>query len=132
NPLFHPAPEGRAVFVNLTICIECGIVYVGQTAATLRWAHWWEPTLRYRRPAARFLIRTGKDSMTTNGAVPQRLYLFQLSTTDVPLPSGQTLEMSSGCYLIEMSDGKHILIDSGMPPDFPTAGMSPSTNKKNA
>ena len=70
--------------------------------------------------------------MTSNGAVPQRFYLLQLSTTNVPLASGQTLEMSSGCYLIEMSDGKHILIDSGMPPDFPTAGMPPSANQKNA
>ncbi len=69
--------------------------------------------------------------MTTNGAVPQRLYLLQLSVTSVPLPSRQTLEMSAGCYLIETEDGKHILIDSGIAPDAPVAGMAAATDEKN-
>src|SRR4029077_13969819 len=68
---------------------------------------------------------TRKDSMTTNGAVPQRRYLLQLSTTNVPLQSGQTLEIGSACYLIEMSNGNPILIDTGIRPDVPTAGMPP-------
>jgi N-acyl homoserine lactone hydrolase len=69
--------------------------------------------------------------MTIDETVPRRLYLLQLSTTNVPLPSGQTLEMSAGCYLIMMSDGKYILVDSGMPPDVPVIGMPPATNEKN-
>lgn len=55
--------------------------------------------------------------MATN-TTPQRLYLLQLSTSTVQGAS-QTLEMVLGCYLIEMSDGKHILIDSGLPSDVP-------------
>ena len=62
---------------------------------------------------------------------PQKLYLLQLSTTTVPA-AGRTLEMVSGCYLVEASDGKHILIDSGLPADIePPAGMPPVENKKN-
>lgn len=69
--------------------------------------------------------------MTVDETVPKRLYLLQLSATNVPLPTGQTLEMSAGCYLIMMSDGKHILIDSGMPPDVAAVGMPPAANEKN-
>ena len=68
--------------------------------------------------------------MTLN-IVPKRLYLFRLSTTTIPLPAGQTLEMSSGCYLIETNDGKHILIDTGMAPDAVRPAGPPSTNEKN-
>jgi N-acyl homoserine lactone hydrolase len=64
-------------------------------------------------------------------AKPQRLYLFQLSTTRVPTGS-QPLQMVSGCYLVEMSNGEHILIDSGLPDDVALpAGMPPASNKKN-
>lgn len=62
---------------------------------------------------------------------PRKLYLFQVSTTTIPLSAGQTLEMSSGCYLIEMSDNKRILIDTGMAPDAPRSPAPASSNKKN-
>jgi N-acyl homoserine lactone hydrolase len=68
--------------------------------------------------------------MTTNDPTPQKLYLLQLSTTMVPLP-GRTLNMVLGCYLVETSDGKHILIDSGLPADAPTSpGTPPAEHKK--
>ena len=70
--------------------------------------------------------------MTTNTPMPQKLYLMQLSSSTVPAWGGRTLEMVSGCYLIEMGDGKHILIDSGLPGDAQMpAGMPASENKKN-
>src|SRR5579884_2306313 len=69
--------------------------------------------------------------MITNSSSPQKLYLFQLSTTTVPTAT-RSLEMVSGCYLIETGDGKHILIDSGFPPDVePPAGTPPVENEKN-
>jgi N-acyl homoserine lactone hydrolase len=46
--------------------------------------------------------------MTTSTSVPQRLYLMQVASLpllDIPIP----------CYLIQTSDGKNILIDSGLP-----------------
>ncbi len=70
--------------------------------------------------------------MTTNTSMPQKLYLMQLSSSTVPAGGGRTLEMVSGCYLIEMGDGKHILIDSGLPGDVQMpAGMPASEKKKN-
>jgi len=66
----------------------------------------------------------------TVAAAPKKLYLFQLSTTSIPLPGGQTLQMSSGCYLIETPDNKRILIDSGMAPDAPPSPAPPATNEK--
>src|SRR6266700_3014348 len=53
-----------------------------------------------------------------SSATPQRLYLMQLSTTTIPLAAGQGLAMSSGCYLVQTSDGKNILIDSGLPAGY--------------
>jgi N-acyl homoserine lactone hydrolase len=62
---------------------------------------------------------------------PRKLSLLQLSTTSVPTAGGP-LKMVSGCYLVETSDGKHILIDSGLPADIePSAGAPPAENKKN-
>jgi len=70
--------------------------------------------------------------MTKINATPQRLYLLQLSTTTLPLAAGQTLAMSSGCYLIQTSDEKNILIDSGLPADYqPPPGTPPTENEKN-
>jgi N-acyl homoserine lactone hydrolase len=70
--------------------------------------------------------------MTMSSATPQRLYLMQLSTTTIPLPAGQGLALSSGCYLVQTSDQKNILIDSGLPADYaPPPGTPPSENKKN-
>lgn len=63
---------------------------------------------------------------------PQRLYLMQLSTMTIMLATGQTLAMSTGCYLVQTSDGKNILIDSGFPADYaPPPGTPPVEQKKN-
>jgi N-acyl homoserine lactone hydrolase len=67
----------------------------------------------------------------TTATTLKKLYLFRLSTTAIPLPAGQTLEMSSGCYLVETVDNKRILIDSGMALDAPLSPAPPSTNEKN-
>ena len=70
--------------------------------------------------------------MTMTSATPHRLYLMQLSTTIIPLAAGQTLAMSSGCYLVQTSDEKNILIDSGLPADYtPPPGTPPAENEKN-
>ncbi len=70
--------------------------------------------------------------MTMINATPQRLYLMQLSTTIIPLAAGQTLAMSSGCYLVQTSDEKNILIDSGLPADYtPPPGTPPAEHEKN-
>ena len=70
--------------------------------------------------------------MTLINAIPQRLYLLQLSTTTLPVAAGQTLAMSSGCYLAQTSDGKNILIDSGLPEEYqPPPGMPPPERGKN-
>lgn len=62
----------------------------------------------------------------------QRLYLMQLSTTTLPVATGQSLALSSGCYLVQTSDGKNILIDSGLPADYtPPPGTPPAESKKN-
>ena len=66
--------------------------------------------------------------MKTNG--PSKLYVMQLSTTDLQLPGGRIMEMVLGCYLLEMSDGTKILIDTGMAPDAPRAGVSPVTQNE--
>src|SRR6185437_4102758 len=68
--------------------------------------------------------------MITNNATPQRLYLMQLSTSTIP--TTPPTAGSSGCYLVQMSDGKNILIDSGLPEDYtPPPGTPPSQNRKN-
>src|SRR5260370_8023890 len=70
--------------------------------------------------------------MTMINATPQRLYLMQLSTTIIPLAAGQTLAMSSGCYLVQASDEKNILIDSRLPPNYtPPPGTPPAEHEKN-
>ena len=63
---------------------------------------------------------------------PTKLYLLQLSISTISVGADRTLEMVSGCYLIKTSDGKHILIDSGLPADtIVPAGMPPAREKKN-
>jgi N-acyl homoserine lactone hydrolase len=63
-------------------------------------------------------------------STPQRLYFFLLSSTTIPLPENRSLEMSSGCYLIQTTDQRNILIDSGISPDYPkTANMPPLRNE---
>src|SRR5207253_996346 len=69
--------------------------------------------------------------MTMSSETPQRLYLLQLGTSTVP-GVGRTLEMVLGCYLVETSNGRHILIDSGLPADAPLPpGAVPSARGKN-
>ena len=69
--------------------------------------------------------------MTTNTSAPQKLYLMQLSTSTIS-GATRTLEMVLGCYLVETSDGKHILIDSGLPADVPLPpGTPPASQGKN-
>ena len=69
--------------------------------------------------------------MTTNSSVLQRLYLMQLSASTVPLPQGKSMEMILPCYLIETSDGRHILIDTGMAADSRRGGSPPARDEKN-
>lgn len=73
------------------------------------------------------MMVAGKDGAMAApiGGTPRRLYLMPLSTSAVPLPGGRTLSMVSGCYLIETSDGGHILVDSGLPPDAPVPPGAP-------
>ena len=59
--------------------------------------------------------------MTPISATPIRLYLMQLAAVIVPLPNGQTLDMSAGCYLVQTNNGQNILIDS----EFPANHVSP-------
>jgi N-acyl homoserine lactone hydrolase len=63
---------------------------------------------------------------------PRKLYLFQLATATVPVGEGRTIDMVLGCYLVEMGDGRRILIDSGLPPDAPRpASLPPGENERN-
>src|SRR3989442_5263272 len=69
--------------------------------------------------------------MTQISATPQRLYLMQLGTSIIPT-TPQPSAGSAGCYLVQTSDGKNILIDSGLPADYtPPPGTSPAENEKN-
>lgn len=47
---------------------------------------------------------------------PRRLYLLPIETTALPLGGSQYGMVV--CYLIQMNDGRHILIDSGIPADY--------------
>lgn len=57
--------------------------------------------------------------MISTSTTPQRLYLLEVATapwSDVGMPIV--------CYLVQTSDGKHILIDSGLPDHFvPPPGL---------
>jgi N-acyl homoserine lactone hydrolase len=55
--------------------------------------------------------------MSANEARPERLYLMPVGWATFPTPKG-SLDMVAGCYLIRMSDGGNVLIDSGLPPDM--------------
>ncbi|HYL62734.1 MAG TPA: N-acyl homoserine lactonase family protein [Candidatus Methylomirabilis sp.] len=69
--------------------------------------------------------------MAAHSASPSKLYLLQLSASTLPLSGHRTLELICAAYLIETHDGKHILIDSGLPSDFPRpAGAPPSRENK--
>lgn len=51
----------------------------------------------------------------TTTATPERLYLMELMRANAPMPDGSVFEWIMACYLVRMSDGRHILIDSGLP-----------------
>src|SRR5579862_7619392 len=68
--------------------------------------------------------------MTDNLVMPQRLYLMQLGISIIPVPN-KPLIMSSGCYLVQMSDEQNILIDSGLPADYePPPGTPPKEQER--
>jgi N-acyl homoserine lactone hydrolase len=65
--------------------------------------------------------------MTAIVGTPQRLYLMELETTTMPV--GGSLYGMVVCYLIQTSDGRNILIDSGVPADYqPPPGMPQHTH----
>ncbi len=68
--------------------------------------------------------------MIPNTTFPQRLYLMQIGTSTIP--TTPPTPGSAGCYLVQTSDGKNILIDSGLPADYtPPPGTPPRENEKN-
>ncbi len=68
--------------------------------------------------------------MSASNAMPQRLYLMQLATS--AFPTTPPTPASMGCYLVQMSDGTNVLIDSGLPADHtPPPEAPPSENEKN-
>lgn len=78
-------------------------------------------------------FRTRKrPTMTISATSLSRLYLLQLSASTLALPGGRTLEMVCAAYLLETREGKHILVDTGLPKDFRApAGAPPSRDNKN-
>src|ERR1700720_1427848 len=81
---------------------------------------------RTRGYSLRQLSQRRGHHVITNSSTPQKLYLLQLSSTTVPIGPNRTLEMCLGCYLIQTSDAKNILIDTGIAPDAP---LPPDTPK---
>jgi N-acyl homoserine lactone hydrolase len=69
--------------------------------------------------------------MITNTPALKKLYLLELSATTVRLAQGRTMEMVLGCYLLETSDGRHILIDTGMAADAIPPGAPRAENERN-
>ena len=66
--------------------------------------------------------------MTPAAATPERLYLFQVENTTIR--AGESLYGLVVCYLVLMSDGSTILIDSGVPADYqPPGGAPPHTHE---
>jgi len=69
--------------------------------------------------------------MNSNMRGPRKLYLMRLSASTLPLPQGRTMEIVLPCYLVETSDGKSILIDTGMAADARPWGAPKAENEKN-
>jgi N-acyl homoserine lactone hydrolase len=68
--------------------------------------------------------------MTTVNATPLRLYLLPVETGSMPL--GGSLYGMVACYLIQMSDGQNILVDSGVPADYqPPGGALTHAHERN-
>lgn len=55
---------------------------------------------------------------------PARLYLFRLGGGDIP--SDPPISMSLGSYLVQMSDGRNVLIDTGVPPGWDVSTRTPT------
>ena len=55
---------------------------------------------------------------------PTRLYLLRLGGGDIP--SDPPVSMSFGSYLVQMSDGRNVLIDTGFPPDWDMSESFPT------
>src|SRR5579884_762333 len=68
----------------------------------------------------------GDELVTTGEASPRRLYLMQVASGTVPTPAGPLL-WPVVCYLIQMSEGTNVLVDSGLPADFEHPGAQPVT-----
>ena len=62
---------------------------------------------------------------------PSQLYLFELSTTSVPIGPDRFLEMVLPCYLIKTTSGRHILIDTGIAPGNSSATGPQPHNETN-
>ena len=56
-------------------------------------------------------------------ATPARLYLFAATQGTMPGPNGP-IEMVAGSYLVTMSDGSQVLIDSGPPAEMGGGSMA--------
>jgi N-acyl homoserine lactone hydrolase len=69
--------------------------------------------------------------MTSSVDTPVKLYFLRLSTTSLPIGEGRFLDLALGCYLIETSQGRHILVDSGMTPGVKLTGPSFSESESN-
>lgn len=71
------------------------------------------------------LVGLEKEDPVPSDGRPRRLYPIRVATGTVPLPDGRAMNWPVVCYLIETSDGKHILVDSGQPRDYqPPAGIT--------
>src|SRR5438067_6121955 len=68
--------------------------------------------------------------MTATSATPRRLYLLQVATGYITT-AGPPLEWPVVCYLIQTSDGKNVLVDSGVPADFELPGVPPIEREGN-
>ena len=55
---------------------------------------------------------------------PTRLYLIRLGGGVIP--ADPPLSMSFGSYLVQMSDGRNVLIDTGLPQDWDTSDRMPT------
>ena len=69
--------------------------------------------------------------MITHSTTLHRLYLMSLMASALRQPDGQMLPMVVVCYLIETTDGKYILIDSGLPAgaQLPPEALPPENDK---
>jgi len=68
--------------------------------------------------------------MSSTASAPERLYLLKLTIKSVSLAEGRSLLMALGCYLVTTSDGKRILIDTGMAPDNRPPGAPPPAEEE--